>query len=166
MGPATTPVLRIIAAETNEHLTELSVLFLEYAASLGVNLEFQNFEHELATLPGDYAPPSGRLFLALNGDGDSTARIGGCVALRKIDDEICEMKRLFVRHEFRGRGAGRALAMAVINAARQIGYRRMRLDTLPQMSEAQKLYRALGFYEIPPYRYNPVAGTRYFELAL
>ena len=175
MRPATSGVLRIIPADTDEHLKEISLLFHEYAASLGVDLSFQNFAQEVASLPGDYAPPDGRLFLAAtvispepsHGSGSHTAsRFGGCIGVRKIDDEICEMKRLYVRPEARGHGAGRALAEAAITAARQIGYRRLRLDTLPQMSEAQKLYRALGFYEIPPYRYNPVAGTRYFELAL
>lgn len=154
-------MLRILPAETNEHVREVSVLFREYAESLGVDLSFQNFDQELASLPGNYAPPDGRLFLAA-----SSELFSGCVALRRIDAEICEMKRLYVRPGFRGHRVGRALADSVISAAREIGYRRMRLDTLPQMAEAQALYRALGFYEIPPYRYNPVAGTRYFELAL
>lgn len=168
-----TAMLRIIPAETDDHVRQVSALFREYAVSLGVDLSFQNFEQEVATLPGDYAPPDGRLFVAVTGEtmvqGEidlSACSIAGCVALRRIDNEICEMKRLYVRPEFRGHGAGRALADAVIEAAKEIGYRHMRLDTLPQMTEAQKLYRALRFYEIPPYRYNPVAGTRYFELAL
>lgn len=155
------PMLRIFPVETNEYVREVSALFREYAESLGVDLSFQNFDEELASLPGDYAPPDGRLFLAATSD-----LFSGCVALRKIDGEICEMKRLYVRPEFRGHRVGRALADAVIKAAREIGYRRMRLDTLPQMARAQAMYRALGFYEIPPYRYNPIAGTRYFELAL
>lgn len=169
-------MLRIIPVETDEHLRQVSQLFREYTASLGVDLSFQNFENEVASLPGDYAPPDGRLFLATASDrgatiatasrSSATTQLGGCIGLRKIDDEICEMKRLFVRPEFRGHGAGRALVEAVISAARQIGYRSMRLDTLPQMGEAQNLYRALGFYEIAPYRYNPVAGTRYFEFSL
>lgn len=175
-------MLRIIDAETDEAVAQVSVLFREYAESLGVDLSFQNFEHELATLPGDYAPPEGRLFLGITGDARahvpddsstpsfvtslSSESVAGCIALRKIDSEICEMKRLYVRPQFRGRGAGRALTDAAIKAALEIGYRRMRLDTLPQMAEAQALYRAVGFREIPPYRYNPVVGTRYFELAL
>ena len=179
-------MLQIIAAKGDEAVRHIGVLFREYAASLGVDLSFQNFEQELASLPGDYAPPGGRLFLAviedhqrLQGGSSSSgsftsfvsstsfaSTIAGCIALRQIDDEVCEMKRLYVRPEFRGHGAGRTLANAAIKAAREIGYRRMRLDTLPQMAEAQKLYRTLGFREIQAYRYNPVVGTRYFELCL
>jgi putative acetyltransferase len=184
-------MLRITSADTDVAVRLTSILFREYAQSLGVDLSFQNFEQEVATLPGAYAPPSGRLFLAVfDGEGTSLAAAGqesergsssgslasfassaslafaGCVALRRIDDETCEMKRLYVRTQFRGHGVGRKLTEAVVEAARAIGYRRMRLDTLPQMSEAQALYRSLGFGEIPSYRYNPVPGTRYFELAL
>lgn len=179
-------MLRIVSAENAEGLRHASALFREYADSLGVDLSFQNFDHELAALPGDYAPPSGRLFVAMVDPCDAagieqtravssisstssafTSFISvGCVALRRFSGEICEMKRLYVRPEFRGSGAGRALANAIIEAAREIGYRGMRLDTLPQMTQAQTLYRALGFHEIPPYRHNPVPGTRYFELAL
>ncbi len=171
------PMLRITSAETDEAVKQASVLFREYAASLGVDLSFQNFEQELASLPGDYAPPDGRLFLAFideapatpqgrHSSASSASAFAGCIALRKIDAETCEMKRLYVRPEFRGHGAGRALAGAVIRAAREIGYRRMRLDTLPQMTEAQALYGGLGFREIAAYRHNPIAGTRYFELEL
>jgi putative acetyltransferase len=170
-------MLRIISAETDEAVTQASILFREYVASLGVDLSFQNFEQELASLPGDYAPPDGRLFLAVLDEAPAGERrslasaspissLAGCIALRKIDAETCEMKRLYVRPEFRGHGAGRALASAVIAAAREIGYRRMRLDTLPQMTEAQALYRGLGFREIAPYRHNPIVGSRYFELEL
>jgi len=157
-------MLRIILAEINEHIGQISVLFREYAAALAVDLSFQNFAKEVASLPGDYAAPHGRLLLAI-ADRD-VALCAGCVALRKIDSEVCEMKRLYVRPGFRGKGAGRALAEAAIREAREIGYRLMRLDTLPQMADAQALYRAFGFYEIPAYRYNPVAGTRYMELHL
>lgn len=176
--------IRIVLAERREAWSCASVLFREYAASLQLDLSFQNFESELAGLPGDYAPPRGRLFLAVldqpvgeaaqnssappTSSGDSTdwEKAAGCVALRRLDDEICEMKRLYVRPQARGLGAGRSLALAAIAAAREIGYQRTRLDTLPQMKEAQALYRALGFYEIPAYRYNPVPGTSYFELSL
>jgi putative acetyltransferase len=183
-------MLRIAPADRDPAVKLVSVLFREYAQSLGVDLSFQNFDDELATLPGEYAPPDGRVFLALLDENDapladrarececsrsqiplaaSSARfeaIAGCIALRRIDDETCEMKRLYVRQQFRGQGVGRKLVAAVIEAAREVGYCRMRLDTLPQMSQAQVLYRSLGFREIPPYRYNPVPGTRFFELAL
>lgn len=129
----------------------------EYAAWLEVDLCFQNFEAELAALPGDYAPPRGRLLIA---EG------AGCVALRAIDDEICEMKRLYLRPQHRGSGLGRCLVKAIIDEARGIGYRRMRLDTMPKMASAQHLYASLGFCEIEPYRYNPEPGARFLELEL
>jgi ribosomal protein S18 acetylase RimI-like enzyme len=163
---------RIVRAESDEAVRQVVALLREYAASLAVDLSFQDFEHELAALPGDYASPDGRLFLAVLDppravDSPSPpSEVVGCIALRKIDGETCEMKRLYVRPHGRGRGFGRALALAAIKAAREIGYRRMRLDTLPQMKDAQALYRALGFREIPPYRFNPVPGTRYFQLTL
>jgi GNAT superfamily N-acetyltransferase len=137
------------------------MLFREYAETLGLDLTFQGFDLELAELPGGYARPRGRLLVACL-DG----KTAGCVALRPLTDAICEMKRLFVRPSARGGGVGRTLAQAVIDAAREVGYERMRLDTLPQMVEAQPLYESLGFRDIAAYYENPVAGTRYLELVL
>ncbi|HEX6904377.1 MAG TPA: GNAT family N-acetyltransferase [Thermoanaerobaculia bacterium] len=136
-------------------------LFREYQEALGVDLSFQDFETELRTLPGDYVSPRGRLLLALE-DGAPA----GCVAMRPLTGDTCEMKRLYVRPEFRAAGLGRQLAERVIAEARSIGYQRMYLDTLPTMSGAQRLYERLGFQEIPPYRYNPIAGTRFLGLDL
>jgi GNAT superfamily N-acetyltransferase len=136
-------------------------LFVEYQAELGVDLCFQGFDEELAGLPGDYAPPGGCLLAARQG-GELVA----CVALRRLDQATCEMKRLYVRPSQRGSGLGRALAEAVIDEGRRIGYERMRLDTLPEMSEAAALYERLGFREIDPYTANPVPGARFLQLEL
>ena len=154
-------MLRVEPAVSLEDVAEARVLFQEYADSLGIDLCFQGFEQELAALPGDYAPPAGRLLLARVEGG-----IAGCVALRAIEPGVCEMKRLYARPGFRGQGVGRALAHAVIAAGRAAGYARMRLDTLPSMTEAIALYRALGFRPIAPYRHNPVPGAMYLELDL
>ncbi len=136
-------------------------LFLEYADSLDFDLCFQDFAGELDTLPGDYAPPSGALLLALEGGAAS-----GCVALRRIDASTCEMKRLYVRPSQRGKGVGRMLAERVIGIAREAGYRSMKLDTVPGMVEANTLYRSLGFVDTKPYRFNPLDGCLYLELRL
>jgi ribosomal protein S18 acetylase RimI-like enzyme len=154
-------VLRIVEATAGDPLAAAHELFLEYAASLDFDLCFQDFDRELTELPGAYAPPDGRLLVAL--DGEAAA---GCVAVRRIGEGMCEMKRLYVRPAFRGRGLGRRLAEASIAAARAAGHACMRLDTVPSMTVAIALYRALGFREIPAYRENPVPGALFFELAL
>ena len=137
-------------------------LFLEYAQSLGFSLCFQSFDKELAGLPGDYAPPDGRLLL-VKCDGETA----GCVALHKLSPGICEMKRLYLRPAFRGKGLGRAMAERVISEARTIEYERMRLDSVePVMKDAVGLYRRLGFKEIAPYCTNPIEGALYMELEL
>jgi putative acetyltransferase len=136
-------------------------LFRDYQEALGVDLSFQDFETELRTLPGEYVPPRGRLLLALD-DGVPA----GCVAMRPLTSDTCEMKRLYVRPEYRAVGLGRQLAERVIAEARSTGYLRMYLDTLPTMQGAQRLYESLGFQEMPPYRYNPIAGTRFLGLEL
>lgn len=152
--------------EINEVTAQVDVdavreLFREYQQALGVDLSFQGFASEVENLPGEYAPPGGRLLLAR-----SEGEIAGCIALRPVTSEVCEMKRLYVRPEFRAAGVGRLLAERVIADGRALGYRRMCLDTLPTMSRAQGLYESLGFTDIPPYRHNPIAGTRFLGLEL
>ncbi len=154
--------IEIVEATTPEQLELVRALFLEYAQSLGFSLCFQSFDKELAELPGDYAPPEGRLLLAMRG-----GQAVGCVALHNIGDGVCEMKRLYLRPQARGSGAGRALAERIIAEARSLGYRKMRLDTVAgKMDGAIALYRRLGFREIAPYRVNPVPGALYMELTL
>jgi ribosomal protein S18 acetylase RimI-like enzyme len=156
------PELHASQAESPDQLAAVRELFLEYAQSLGFSLCFQNFDQELVGLPGDYAPPEGRLLLAMQ-----NARAAGCAALHKLDHGYCEMKRLYVRPQFRGHGLGLALAERLIGDARKIGYKYLRLDTVePKMRAAVAMYRRLGFREIPPYRPNPIEGTLYMELQL
>lgn len=158
----TSPSLTIIPAATTAQIEQVRELFLEYGNSLGFSLCFQSFDQELAGLPGDYAPPEGRLLLA-----EYEGKLAGCVALHKIDDDICEMKRLYLKPAFRGKGLGRVLTEEILRQARAIGYRRLRLDTVePVMKDAVAMYRRLGFREIAPYRENPMAGTLYMELDL
>jgi putative acetyltransferase len=155
-------VLKFIQAETAEQLEQVRELWREYAAWLEVDLCFQNFEQELRELPGRYAPPGGRLLLAVVDE-----QLAGCIALRKIGEGTCEMKRLYVRPGFRGQGIGRRLTTRLIEEARAIGYARMRLDTLPaKMKEAAIVYRSFGFSEIEPYYNNPYADVVYMELSL
>ncbi len=151
----------MIQAVSEESLQKVRALFKEYADSLGFDLGFQDYGRELASLPGDYAPPEGYLMLAL-WDGEAA----GCAALRMIEDGICEMKRMYVRPRYRGKGIGRAMAGRLMELARQAGYKRMRLDTIDTMTEAIALYQSIGFEEIEPYRYNPIKGAKYMEIIL
>jgi len=147
----------LVAARDTSDVEEVRALFREYAASLPFALDFQDFDDELAGLPGAYAPPRGALLLA---------RGAGCVGLRPIDETTCEMKRLYVRPSARGTGLGRRLVEAIVAQARSLGYAQMRLDTVPGMDSARSLYERLGFREIPPYRPNPIPGALFLELEL
>ncbi|WP_096671117.1 GNAT family N-acetyltransferase [Polaromonas sp. AET17H-212] len=162
---ASSPTLEFITPTTPEQLAATRLIFQEYADQLGVDLCFQNFEAELAGLPGDYAPPQGCLLLALL-DGE----IAGCCAMRPLETvdypNACEMKRLYVRQGFRGLGLGRQLAEAVLDAARIAGYHSVLLDTLNDMEAARALYEDLGFKDIPPYYHNPIAGAHYLKADL
>ncbi len=154
--------LAFAQANSDQQIAQARELFLEYAQSLGFSLCFQNFDKELAELPGDYAPPDGRLLLA-----EFEGQLAGCVALHMLEPGVCEMKRLYLRPQFRGKGLGRALADRIITEARQIGYQRMRLDTVePVMKDAVAMYRKIGFREIAPYCENPISGALYMELQL
>ena len=154
-------MLHIHQAETGKELEIIRIIFEEYAESLDFDLDFQNFREEIDSLPGQYASPTGRLLIAMYKDMPA-----GCIALRKLSRSICEMKRLYVRPQFRGLGIGRTLTEAIIEEAKQIGYTRIRLDTVPSMVKARALYVSLGFKEINPYRYNPIEGSQFMELAL
>jgi len=149
-------------AQTENDIATARQIFREYETWLGLDLCFQGFEEELKTLPGKYSPPDGRLYLAADG-----GEIAGCIALRKIGDGVCEMKRLFVREKFRGRQIGRLLIERLIADAREIGYSQMRLDTFPpKMEKAVQLYESYGFREIPPYYDNPNSDVLFMELDL
>jgi ribosomal protein S18 acetylase RimI-like enzyme len=154
-------MIDIVKANTDERIAQAKALFQEYAESLGFDLCFQNFDVEMDRFPDQYSPPRGGLFLAL-----SQNRPIGCVGVRYFDEGICEMKRLYVRPAFRGKHAGRNLAVAAIEAGKTLGYKQMRLDTLRSMERANQLYKTLGFVEIEPYRKNPLDGAIYFELRL
>jgi putative acetyltransferase len=153
--------MRIVQANGQNDTEHARTLFHEYQVSVGISLCFQNFDQELANLPGDYAPPDGRLLLATEDD-----QVAGCIAMRKLGPGICEMKRLFVCPAYRGTGLGRVMVNAIIDEARKLGYTHMRLDTLPgRMDKAIALYRSIGFVEIEPY-YESVEGAKFMELDL
>jgi ribosomal protein S18 acetylase RimI-like enzyme len=155
-------MIEIIQAETVEQIEQAQKLFREYEAWFGMTLCFQNFDEEVANLAEKYALPEGRLFLAF-----SDEKLAGCIALRKLEDGICEMKRLFVKDEFRGQKIGITLIEKLIEEAQKIGYKKMRLDTYPpKMAKAVKLYESYGFREIPPYYHNPYGETLFMELDL
>lgn len=154
-------MIQIISAQEQDHYQKARELFTQYADSLDFDLEFQGFSRELAILPGDYAPPEGCILLA-----QDSGHFVGCVALRPLEDKICEMKRLYVRPGYRGRGIGRTLACSVIDRAREIGYEKMRLDTVVTMNEARTLYYSLEFRNIKAYRYSPLDEPSYMELDL
>ena len=154
-------MLKIFPVETKEDIDAVKQLFIEYADSLEFDLCFQNFEEELANLPGDYTPPEGCLLLA-----EYQGKVAGCVALRKLSDDVCEGKRLYVRPQFRGLKIGRKLVEAIITEAGKRGYSSIRGDTVPSMQIAQALYASLGFKQIEPYCYNPIEGAIYIELKL
>ncbi len=153
--------MTILPVQSEEHFLAIRELFQEYAASLGFDLCFQGFQQELAELPGCYAPPHGGLLLAV----DAGEHVG-CAALRPLGNGVCEIKRLYVRPAHRGRRFGWQLAVAIIEEARKIGYRTMKLDTISTMAEAIALYRSLGFRETEPYTHNPIPGAVFFELGL
>ncbi len=154
-------MIEFIQVESDEHLDCIRELFKEYEKSLGFDLDFQDFEMELAELPGEYAAPDGCLLLAFYEN-----EVAGCAGLRKLEQGICEMKRMYVRSNFRGKGIGRVMSVRIIEIARAIGYERMRLDTIDTMRTAISLYKSLDFKKIEPYRYNPINGASYMELSL
>ena len=159
------PEIRLVGLDALDLVEPARAILREYAESLAIDLRFQNFEYELATLPGDYAAPQGRLLLAFV--GDSLAGCGGLRALPEADyANACEMKRLYVRPAFRRFGLGRVLAQALLDEARRAGYSVMLLDTLDDMEAARELYAALGFEDIPPYYFNPIAGAHYLKATL
>lgn len=157
----TAPSIQISPARFPDDADDVRSILVEYAQSLGFELCFQGFQAELDCLPGRYAPPSGRLLIAR-----SPSDLAGVIALRDLGSGSCEMKRLYIRPAHRGRGLGRLLCESLIAEARRIGYRSMKLDTVPQMHNAQRLYERLGFRDIPPYCENPVPDARFMELTL
>jgi ribosomal protein S18 acetylase RimI-like enzyme len=159
-------MFRIIPADSETKISQARVLFREYAATLGVGVCLGDYDRELATLPGRSAPPEGRLVLAIEQSAENNEEAIGCAALRKFEEGTCELKRLYVRHQFRGQGVARGLVKDLIVEAQSIGYKRMVLDTLPSMREAHRLYEALGFQKISAYQKDPIPGSLFFEIML
>lgn len=159
------PLVALRRPSGTAELAQAATIFREYADSIGIDLCFQSFDAELAGLPGEYASPAGELLLAFV-DGE----LAGCGAVRPVTDvdyaNACEMKRLYVRPGFRGLGLGRSIALALLDEARRAGYSAMLLDTLDEMETARELYASLGFAEIPPYYFNPIAGAHYLKAEL
>ena len=153
--------INIIKAESPDLIRQAKLLFREYAESLSFDLCFQDFDREMDLFPGQYTAPDGALFVAVTGD---TAV--GCIGVRHLENRICEMKRLYVRKKFRGLNAGQRLVEVAVKAGKQMNYRYMRLDTLPAMESANRLYERMGFQRIPPYRHNPIKGALFLELTL
>lgn len=154
-------MIKLQIVENTYQVDQAKALFQEYANARKNDPALVNFSEEINSLPGGYAPPEGSIILACC-DGS----LAGCVAVHKLNDDICEMKRLYVSPKFRGRGIGKCLIMELLKQAEMLGYTRMRLDSIPTMETAQRLYESIGFYEIPEYRNNPNKGTKYYELKL
>ncbi|MED4582379.1 GNAT family N-acetyltransferase [Brevibacillus choshinensis] len=160
-GKEHTIEFKCITEQDKIELKEVKKLFLEYAHSLDIDLSFQDFDAEFKALPGKYGPPDGVLLVAVV-DGQAA----GCIALRKIGEGICEMKRLYVRDAYRGFRIGKSLITMIIKKASELKYEYMRLDTLSTMTKAQEIYHSVGFYEIEPYVFNPIEGARFMELKI
>ena len=154
-------MIKLQIVEKADHVAQVKALFQEYAETRKNDPALENFHEEIDSLPAKYAVPDGNLILAYS-DGN----LAGCVAVHKLADGICEMKRLYVSPRFRGRGIGRYLVEAILKQAATMGYSHLRLDSIPSMREAQELYQSIGFYEIPAYRHNPNEGTKYYEIDL
>ncbi|MFW6196352.1 MAG: GNAT family N-acetyltransferase [Thermoplasmatota archaeon] len=152
--------IEIVESYDEQDISEIRDIFIEYRKDLGLDLSFQEFQDELEELPGEYSPPEGSILMAKD---DETV---GCVALRKINEDTCEMKRLYVKPDYRGKGLGKKLALTIIDMAREKGYDKMKLDTLTTLKKANELYHSIGFEECEPYRYNPLDDALYMELEL
>lgn len=155
-------MIELIEVKSNEGYELAKELFKEYSSKIGVDLSFQNFEQELLNIKSQYARPKGIIYIAYNNKEESI----GCFGIRAFDDSVCELKRMYLKNAYRGLGIGKKLLEKSIEVAKELDYQKMRLDTLPTMHSAISLYEKMGFYEIDPYRFNPIEGTKYFEIAL